>query len=61
MARETLDYVIREMQEPNGAYFSATDADSEGVEGKFSRLDAGRGGWRFWARRRAGTSPRIAT
>jgi uncharacterized protein len=35
VARETLDYVIREMQEPNGAYFSATDADSEGIEGKF--------------------------
>ena len=35
VARETLDYVIREMQEPGGAYFSATDADSEGVEGKF--------------------------
>jgi len=35
VARETLDYVIRELQEPNGAYFSATDADSEGVEGKF--------------------------
>ena len=35
VARETLDYVVREMQEPNGAYFSATDADSEGVEGKF--------------------------
>ena len=35
VARETLDYVIREMQEPSGAYFSATDADSEGVEGKF--------------------------
>ncbi|HET7544305.1 MAG TPA: thioredoxin domain-containing protein, partial [Polyangiaceae bacterium] len=35
VARETLDYVIGEMQEPNGAYFSATDADSEGVEGKF--------------------------
>ncbi|MEI9941564.1 MAG: aldo/keto reductase [Pseudomonadota bacterium] len=35
VARETLDYVIREMQEPNGAYYSATDADSEGVEGKY--------------------------
>ncbi len=35
VARETLDYVIREMQEPNGAYYSATDADSEGIEGKF--------------------------
>ncbi|HTA92517.1 MAG TPA: aldo/keto reductase [Polyangiaceae bacterium] len=35
VARETLDYVIREMQEPGGAYYSATDADSEGIEGKF--------------------------
>jgi len=35
VARETLDYVIREMQELGGAYYSATDADSEGVEGKF--------------------------
>lgn len=35
VAKETLDYVIREMQEPGGAYYSATDADSEGVEGKF--------------------------
>jgi len=35
VARETLDYVMREMQGPEGGYFSATDADSEGVEGKF--------------------------
>ncbi len=35
IARETLDYVVREMQAPEGGYFSATDADSEGVEGKF--------------------------
>jgi uncharacterized protein YyaL (SSP411 family) len=35
VARETLDYVVREMQGPEGGYFSATDADSEGVEGKF--------------------------
>lgn len=32
---ETLDYVLREMTSPEGAFFSAQDADSEGVEGKY--------------------------
>ncbi len=35
VARETLDYIIREMSQPDGGYFSTQDADSEGVEGKF--------------------------
>ncbi len=35
VGRETLDYVLREMQSPEGAFYSTQDADTEGVEGKF--------------------------
>jgi uncharacterized protein len=35
VARETLDYIVRDMAAPAGGFYSATDADSEGVEGKY--------------------------
>lgn len=35
ISEETLDYILREMCSEEGAFYSATDADSEGQEGKF--------------------------
>ncbi len=35
MARDICEYVLTDLQSPEGGFFSARDADSEGVEGKF--------------------------
>ncbi len=35
VARDILDYVLRDLTHPDGGFYSAEDADSEGHEGKF--------------------------
>jgi len=55
IVEETIDFIERELKDTSGGYYSALDADSEGVEGKFYTFT-----WQEWLQALGSNDPIVA-